>query len=87
MTITEVSTQDSAYGPELSKVYDLLYRGGDPVRRMEQLTRRVGSADAEQTMVTAGDDWVAALANYLCGLTWDGTHLWHSDHGHPPSRS
>ena len=22
-----------------------------------------------------------APAQYLCGLTWDGTHLWHSDQG------
>ena len=30
-------------------------------------------------MVTASDNLIAAPADYLCGLTWDGSYLWHSD--------
>jgi hypothetical protein len=25
--------------------------------------------------------WLPAPGTYLCGLTWDGNHLWHSDQG------
>jgi outer membrane protein assembly factor BamB len=32
-----------------------------------------------QETASMGIHWLPAPGNYLCGLTWDGTYLWHSD--------
>jgi outer membrane protein assembly factor BamB len=49
------------------------------VRPTENSTRRVSDPSPNHEVATAGNSWIAAPANYPCGLTWDGTYLWHSD--------
>lgn len=33
----------------------------------------------KESVTGAGANWLPAPARYLCGLTWDGAQLWHSD--------
>ena len=49
------------------------------MRPTEDSTRGLSGPNADQGVATAGDGRITAPASYLCGLTWDGTYLWHSD--------
>jgi|HubBroStandDraft_5_1064220.scaffolds.fasta_scaffold00623_11 hypothetical protein len=49
------------------------------VRATENSSRRISDSSTSQRIATAGNGWIATPADYPCGLTWDGAHLWHSD--------
>ncbi len=46
---------------------------------MNASSRRAGSAGADDLLGVAEHMSIPAPGSYLCGLTWDGRWLWHSD--------